>query len=71
MWLCFYCHIIRIHRQGLVELARKALTRKIGLKRFDELYAMAFIPKKVSIDELIELKAELSTRLESLTQLGS
>lgn len=71
VWLCFYCHIIRNHRQGLVELVRKALTRKIGLKKFDELYAVAFRVKKMNDAELIALKAELSMRLESMTQLGS
>jgi 5-methylcytosine-specific restriction endonuclease McrA len=71
IWLCFYCHIIKNHRQGLTEPVRKAMTRKIGLKRFDELYSIAFIPKKFSVDDLIALKEELSSQLENLSQLSS
>ncbi|HPE06291.1 MAG TPA: recombination protein NinG [Smithellaceae bacterium] len=71
VWLCFYDHIVRNHRQGLVEPVRKALTRKIGLKRFDELYSIAFIPFIAEVDDLLRLKEDLSSQLESLSQLSS
>ena len=71
VWLCFYDHIARNHRQGLVEPVRKALTRKIGLKRFDELYSIAFIPVRRNTFDLIRLKEELSSQLEKLSQLSS
>jgi hypothetical protein len=66
VWLCFYCHIVRIHREGLVEPARYALINKIGIDRFNGLYLEAFKPQKKSVPDLLELKERLSTRLESL-----
>lgn len=34
LWLCYGCHIGKIHRQGNTEPARDALIRRIGLSKF-------------------------------------
>lgn len=64
VWLCFYCHLARGHKQGLIEPIRRAMVKRIGFKRFDELYSMAFKPDLRKVDDLIELKVELSNLLE-------
>lgn len=67
VWLCFYCHIVRAHREGLIEPVRDALIKRIGLDAFNELYHEAFKPQKKSVTDLLELKELLSTRLEILS----
>ena len=71
VWLCFYCHMIKNHRQGLTEPVRVALVEKIGAERFAELYSLAFKPQKVTIDSMLTLKKELSMQLEKLRRLRS
>jgi hypothetical protein len=34
LWLCFGCHIRKIHQDGNTEPARDALIRRIGLSKF-------------------------------------
>lgn len=63
MWLCFYCHIIRIHRGGEAEEARDKLIEKIGKERFDKLKGKAHQVVKYSIQDLMSLRERLSKGL--------
>lgn len=40
------------------------MVKRIGFKRFDELYSVAFKPDLRKVDDLIDLKVELSNLLE-------
>lgn len=67
VWLCFTCHIVDYHRRGITEPVRRAMVGKIGEDRFEELYRLAFRPKKdPTIEELTRLKEALSIQLENL-----
>lgn len=66
VWLCFYDHLVRGHRQGLIEPIRRALVRRIGFKRFDELYSVAFLPCKMTMSDLLQIESSLSNKLEKL-----
>lgn len=59
-WLCYGCHIGRVHRGGDVEMLRDNLIEKIGRERFDALKARAYVPKRWRVHELEEVFAMLS-----------
>lgn len=59
IWLCYGCHIGKVHQQGLTEPARKKLIAKIGLANFEDMYAMAFERKDWTLDELMVAKDNL------------
>lgn len=59
VWLCFACHIRKVHQEGLVEPARIALIKKIGEERFEELYATAFRRMDWGVEELLEVRSRI------------
>jgi Bacteriophage Lambda NinG protein len=66
IWLCFYCHMIRIHRQGQYELARELLIKRLGEGGFLDLKNTAYIKysetqKPLSTAYLSDLYIELTT----------
>ena len=69
LWLCFFCHIRRIHQQGQYELARDALIVRLGSEGFQDLKKLAYKKysgiKTKSIDSLVELEKQLSALLQS------
>ena len=52
IWLCYGCHIGKIHRQGLTEPAREVIIKRIGQAAFDRLYSRAFMRCDWTIDDL-------------------
>lgn len=66
VWLCFYCHIGKVHQQGLTEPVRIELIKRIGQARFDELYSIAFRPKTWTSDELRAIMKETEALLRIL-----
>jgi len=53
--ICFFCHIIKIHRQVDIEDAREALIHRIGEQRFSDLKTRAHEIKKVTLQDIEEL----------------
>ena len=43
VWTCFFCHIIKIHRQGQYELSRQRLVSRLGEEGFIQLRDSAYI----------------------------
>lgn len=66
VWLCFGCHIGKVHQQGLTEPVRTKLIDRIGQERFDEMYSIAFKPKEWTSDELRRVYNELDEMLRIL-----
>jgi hypothetical protein len=69
IWLCFFCHIRRVHQQAQYELARDALVKRVGLRTFDKLKEAAYKRyvnteiKKMKIGDLDELLMNLRQAL--------
>jgi hypothetical protein len=42
LWLCFACHIRKIHQQGQYELARDVLILKLGISGYEQLKVLAY-----------------------------
>lgn len=59
VWLCYGCHIGKVHQQGLTEPVREKLIDKIGWERFEKMYSEAFLRKDWTIEALQELKERL------------
>lgn len=53
VWLCYGCHIGKVHQQGLTEPARKKLINKIGQDKFDSMYGLAFMRKEWTSESLV------------------
>ncbi len=67
IWFCYYDHIGKVHQQGLTELAREAIIKRIGQERFDILYRQAFSPAmEYSVDWLTNVKSIMETYLKEL-----
>ena len=64
IWLCFFCHIRKIHQQGQYELAREVLVKRFGEDGFSLLKRDAYQhyggKYKVTIKDLDNLYKELS-----------
>jgi hypothetical protein len=69
IWLCFFCHIRRIHQQGQYELARDILIKRLGTARFQSLKDMAYMkytkPMKLTMKYLEDTIKELTVNLKS------
>ena len=52
LWMCFSCHIRKVHQQGMTEDARDALINKIGQGRFDLLKERSKMTVKYTLDDL-------------------
>jgi 5-methylcytosine-specific restriction endonuclease McrA len=59
MWLCFACHILKVHRNGQGEMARDALINHIGIRRFEELKARAREVRRFRTPDLLALEEQL------------
>jgi 5-methylcytosine-specific restriction endonuclease McrA len=67
IWVCFFCHIRKIHQQAQGELARDSAINRATLAEFEDLKQKAYNPlphqKTYSLanleDTLIELKKDL------------
>lgn len=59
LWLCFGCHIRKVHQDGNTEPARDALIRRIGLQKFMALKEKAVTVCRRRKHEYEETKAEL------------
>lgn len=70
IWLCYGCHIGKIHQQGLTEPARDALIARIGQERFDIMYSVAFKPMEWTVDKLKEVKVILNEEYIKLVTDG-
>lgn len=66
IWLCFGCHIGKVHQQGLTEPVRVKIIERVGQERFDEMYSMAFQPKEWTSDELRAVYNALELVLQAL-----
>lgn len=56
IWLCYGCHIGKVHQQGLTEPIRMKLIERIGQARFDLMYSMAFTHKEWTVDGLVAVR---------------
>lgn len=59
IWLCYYCHIGKVHQQGLTEPVRVKIIERIGQEAFDAMYEIAFSPKTWGLEELKLIKLSL------------
>ena len=59
IWLCFSCHIRRVHQGGDVELARDAIIHKLGVDGFDRLKVRANKVCKITVLDLIKIRESL------------
>lgn len=67
IWMCFYCHIRRIHTRGETEVARDALIAKVGQGRFDILKAKAHKGgKTLTLAALDAIEVSLLTLINDL-----
>lgn len=62
-FLCFYCHIRRIHYRGETELARDAIIDRIGPDAFVRLKEKAYSSKPLTLLDLDRIKIELESIL--------
>jgi 5-methylcytosine-specific restriction endonuclease McrA len=58
-WLCFGCHIYKVHGKGDTETIRDAIINRIGQERFDALKREAQTIRKYTMDDLRAIKARL------------
>jgi 5-methylcytosine-specific restriction endonuclease McrA len=56
IWLCFACHIYKVHSKGDTEPARDAIINRIGQRSFDLLKTDAKIVRKYSINSLQDIR---------------
>jgi len=63
-WLCYGCHIGKVHQQGLTEPVREKIIERIGIERFEALKTEAYKAKKWTLDELKKTNEELLKELE-------
>jgi len=59
VWLCWQCHICRIHHEAETERARDAIIKRIGQDGFDRLKERSVKHQKLSLTDLDVIKAEL------------
>jgi hypothetical protein len=59
LYLCFTCHIRKVHQQGCTEPARDALIHKIGQEKFAALKQDAFTTRKITQQLLEDTKTKL------------
>jgi hypothetical protein len=68
-WMCFTCHIRKVHQKGETEALRDIYIKKIGQKRFDEIKHYAYNGlNRYRENDFEQLHTEMSTRLEELIQ---
>lgn len=70
IWLCYGCHIGKVHQQGLTEPARIALITRIGQERFDIMYSVAFGTMEWTVDKLKEVRVVLNEEYIKLVTDG-
>lgn len=61
LWLCFGCHIRKIHQDGNTEPARDALISRIGLSKFTTLKQTAKQIVRRRKQDYIEIKSHLAS----------
>ena len=59
LWLCFTCHILKIHRKGNYEWSRDLLIERIGTEGFADLKRKANIIRRYMKRDLIELREKI------------
>lgn len=64
-WLCYTCHIYKVHAQGNTEPVREAIIKRIGNERFEDLRDRAFIPKKITLEDMQDIYDNLLQRSEA------
>lgn len=65
LWLCFGCHIRRIHQGGDTEPARDALIRRIGLQKFVALKERSSSVCRRRKHEYEDTRAQLQSMMDS------
>jgi 5-methylcytosine-specific restriction endonuclease McrA len=66
IFLCFACHIYKVHGKGETEPARDAIIKRIGQNRFDLLKRESKTINKYSMFDLREIKDCIMTELRIL-----
>lgn len=64
VWLCYACHIHKVHQQGLTEPIRAKIIERIGQEQFDRMYLQAFSVCEYTVEGLEKRKAELLDIIE-------
>jgi len=66
LYLCFACHIRKVHQQGDTEQARDVLIKRIGLPEFLALKALGDKTIKYSANDMADLLIALEGKLVAL-----
>jgi 5-methylcytosine-specific restriction endonuclease McrA len=63
IWLCFGCHIYKVHSKGDTETIRDAIIKRTGIVRFNSLKVRAAVVRKYSMVDLLDIRGELKREL--------
>ena len=59
IWLCYSCHIFKVHGKGDTETARDAIINRVGQESFDALKRESQTVRKYTMDDLRNIKESL------------
>ncbi len=62
VWLCYSCHIHKVHQQGLTEPIRDAIVKRIGTAKFKKLKDKSHLVKKYTVPEVNDIIDEVKKR---------
>jgi 5-methylcytosine-specific restriction endonuclease McrA len=68
VWLCYACHIHKVHQQGLTEPVRVEIIKRVGQDTFDKLYEIAFQRMDWTSEALLLQRERLATILDFMRQ---